>query len=106
WSQGPARQRGDEGLLRHARGARPQEEALHVGAARLAEAPAQRGHLAGDAARERSEEADPAAAWRTAQERAGRASVRAPRIHGAAEREPVTRPDRPVAMAGTREDRA
>ena len=35
-------------LLRHARGAGPEEEAVHLGAARLAEAAAGRGHFAGD----------------------------------------------------------
>ena len=42
---------------------------------------AQRGHLARNAARERPAQADPAAARRAAQERAGRAPVRAPRLH-------------------------
>ena len=41
----------------------------------------ERGHLARDAARERPEEADPAAARRAPQERAGRAPVRAPGLH-------------------------
>ena len=69
----------------------PQEEALDVGAARLAQAPDGRGHRAGNAARTRPEEAHPAAARRAAQERAGRASVRAAGIHVAA-RGPVTQP--------------
>ena len=43
----------------------------------------------GDAARARSQEADPAAARRAAQERAGRAPVRAARVHVAARR-PLT----------------
>ena len=41
-----------------------------------------------DVLRERDpEEADPAAAWRAAQERAGRPPVRTPRLHGAARRQ-------------------
>jgi MoxR-like ATPase len=54
--------RGAEGLLRRARGAGHQEEAVHIRAARLDQAAAERGHLARDAARERPAQADPAAA--------------------------------------------
>ncbi len=57
-----------------------EKEADHVGIARLAQASAQRGHLAGDAARARHEEADPSPAWRASQERAGRAPVREARF--------------------------
>ena len=60
-----------------------EEEAVDVGAARLAEAAAGRGHSAGGAAQQRQEGADPAAARRAAQERAGRPPVRARRVHGA-----------------------
>ena len=45
-----APQGSDGGVLRGARGAGPEEEALHLRAARLAEAPARRGHPAGSAA--------------------------------------------------------
>ncbi|MFK4722449.1 MoxR-like ATPase [Bradyrhizobium niftali] len=64
-------------LLRGARGAGPEEEALDLRAARLAEAAAQRGHERRAAPRTRPAQADPAAARRAAQERAGRAFVRA-----------------------------
>ena len=57
-----------------------QEEAVDLGVARLDQAAAQRGHLPRDAARERSAQAHPAAARRPAQERAGRAPVRAARV--------------------------
>ncbi len=69
--------RGVADLLRGARGAGPEEEAVDLGTAGLAEAPAQRGHDAGNAEGARSAQADPAAARRAAEERAGRASVRA-----------------------------
>jgi len=59
----------------------PEEEALHLGAARLAEAAARRGHSRRGAALQGPQDHHPAAARRAAQERAGRASVRAPRIH-------------------------
>ena len=71
-------------LLRGARRAGHEEEAVDLGAARLAQAAAGRGHHARDPARARSQEADPAAARRAAQERAGRAPVRAAGVHGAA----------------------
>ena len=64
-------------LLRGAGSAGPEEEAFDVGAAGLAEAAAQRRHHAGNAEGARSAQADPAAAWRAAEERAGRAFVRA-----------------------------
>ena len=73
-------------VLRDARGAGPEEEALDLRAARLAQAAAGRGHPARGAARARPRKADPAAARRAAQERAGRASVRAAGVHGAAGR--------------------
>ena len=78
--------RGAEGLLRRARGAGHQEEAVHVRAARLAQAAVERGHQPRDAARERPAQADPAAARRPAQERAGRAPLRAPGLHRPAAR--------------------
>ena len=59
--------------------------------ARLAQAPAGRGHRPRAVARARSEEADPAAARRAAQERAGRAPVRAAGVYGET-RGPLTRP--------------
>ena len=72
---------GAGGILRDPRGAGAEEEAVHLGAAGLAEAADGRGHpprrpaLAGPAQ-------DRAAAARSAaQERAGRASVRAPGVH-------------------------
>ena len=74
---------GARGVLRPARGAGPQEEAVDVRAARLAEAPARRGHSARGAAQQRQEDGHSAAARRAAQERAGRASVRARGVHGA-----------------------
>ena len=53
-------------VLLGARDARPEEEADHVRTAGLAEAAAQRGHLARDLARARPQEADPAASRRAA----------------------------------------
>ncbi len=79
--EGAAR-RGARGVLQPARSARTEEEAVDLRAPRLAEAAARRGHPAGGAAQQRQEGADPAAARRAAQERAGRASVRARRLHG------------------------
>src|SRR6202035_5094239 len=64
-------------LLRGPRGAGPEEEALDLGAVGLAETAAQRGHDAGNAQGTRSAQADPAAARRAVEERAGRAPVRA-----------------------------
>ena len=58
-----------------------QEEAIDFGAARLAEAPVERGHRSGTFARNRSEEAHPAARRRADQERAGHPPPRAPRLH-------------------------
>src|SRR5262249_54535186 len=80
--EGAAR-RGARSLLQPARCARPQEEAVDVRASRLAEAAARRGHSAGSAEERRQEVADSAAARRAAEERAGRAPVRARRLHGA-----------------------
>src|SRR4029077_17518121 len=72
-------------------------------AARLAQAAHGRGHLAGDAARARPEEAHSAAPWRADQERAGRAPVRTAGVHGATRR-PLKRAARqrarPLAFAG------
>ena len=73
--------RGDGGLFRGARGAGAEEEALDLGAARLAEAASRRRHPPRGTALEGSQDDHPAAARRTAQERAGRASFRAARVH-------------------------
>src|SRR5262249_5046987 len=73
---------------RDPRGAGTEEEALDLRAARLAQADHGRGHRPRDLARARPEEAHSPAARRAAQERAGRAPVRAPRLHGA-QREPL-----------------
>ena len=59
--QAGAGARGAAPVLRHARGAGPQEEARDLGAARLAEAADDRGHPAGSAARQGPEGGDPAA---------------------------------------------
>ena len=77
---------GAEAVLRDPRRSRREEEAVDLGTARLAQAPDGRGHRPGNPARARSEEAHPAAARRAAQERAGRASVRAAGVHGTARR--------------------
>ena len=79
-------------FLRRARGARPQEEALDLRAAGLAEAAAIRGYGPRNPARARPQEAHPPAARRPAQERAGRASVRADCVH-----EPAGRTVKPCA---------
>jgi MoxR-like ATPase len=77
--------RGAERVLRHPRGAGPEEEAVDLRAARLAEAADGRGHVRRIAARPSDPQAaDPAAARRAAEERAGRAPVRAAGLHGAA----------------------
>src|SRR5690606_565401 len=78
-------QGGARGLLPDPRNPRPQEEALHVRAPRLAQVAACRGHSAGGAAR-RHARGDPAALRGAPQERAGRAPLRAPRLHGAPHR--------------------
>ena len=75
--------RGAGGVLQPARGAGTEEEAVDLGAARLAQAAARRGHPARGPEEQRPEGADSAAARRAAQERAGRAPVRARRVHGA-----------------------
>ena len=64
-----------------ARGARAEEEALDLGASRLAEAAARRRHPARGAALQGPQDDHPAAARRAAQERAGRAPLRAARVH-------------------------
>src|SRR5690606_39064627 len=71
------------GILPDPRAARPEEEALDLRAARLAEAAGGRGHPARGVALAGQQERDPAAARRAAEERAGRAPVRAPDLHGA-----------------------
>src|SRR5690606_11904009 len=80
---------GDGSLLPDPRGSGPEEEAVDVGAARLAEAADGRGHSAGSAPLQGRDDGDPAALRRSAQERAGRAPVRAARVHVEARR-PVT----------------
>src|SRR5690606_15378645 len=99
-----------EGRARHLlpdpRDARPEEEALDVRAPRLAQAAAGGGHPARGAPVAGQQVRHPAAAWRAAQERAGRAPVRAPRVHGAAQSltAPARRPgarregDRPMTV--------
>src|SRR6185312_17535018 len=82
--QAEAGQRGAERLLPDPRSARPQEEAVDQRIARLAEAALERGRVARGAAREGPDQADPAAARRAAQERTGRASVRAAGVFGTA----------------------
>ena len=77
-------QRGAQAVLRDPRSPRHEEEAVDLGIARLAQALDGRGHRTGDLARARSQEADPASARRAAQERTGRAPVRAAGVHGAA----------------------
>jgi len=70
-------------LLRPARHSGPQEKTVDLRIARLAQAPARRGHPARGAAQQRQEDHRAAAVRRAAEERAGRAPVRARRVHGA-----------------------
>src|SRR5256884_5827751 len=72
--------RGAQAVLRNPRGSGDEEEAVDLGASRLAQALAGRGYRPRDVARARSEEAHSAAAWRAPKERAGRAPVRAARL--------------------------
>src|SRR5712691_10787099 len=76
-----AASRSARSVLRGARSARPQKEALDLGAARLAEASARRGHPARRPAGQGPQDHHPALARRAAQERTGRAPVRAPHLH-------------------------
>src|SRR6185369_3167395 len=85
-AQEVAAARGDGSVLRGARGARAEEEAFDLRAPRLAEAAPRRGHPCGSAAFEGPQDHHPAAARRAAEERAGRASLRAPGVHDAGER--------------------
>ncbi len=73
--------RGTDGVLRGARDPWPEEEALDLGAARLDQAAGGRGHPRRGAAQQRHEEDDPGAARGAAEERAGRAPVRAAGLH-------------------------
>ena len=66
---------GAQAVLRDPRSARHQEEAVDLGIARLAQAVDGRGHRPGDFTPARSQEADPAAARRALEERAGRAFI-------------------------------
>ena len=101
--------RGAEHLLSDSRRARSEEEAIDQRTARLAEAPDERRRAARGAAREGPDQADPAAARRAAQERAGRALVRTTGIFGAKREQELvlklsSRPS--VARAGTKRDAA
>jgi hypothetical protein len=74
---------------------RPEEKAFDLGAPRLDQAAGRRGHRPGSAALRRRESRDPAALWRAAQERAGRAPLRAARVP-----EPARGPTRLSAPRG------
>src|SRR5207249_2570271 len=91
---------GVEAFLRGARRAGAEEEAIHLRVARLAQAADGRRHRPGDLARARPEKADPAAARRAVEERAGRAPVRAAGVYGAA-RGPLLLPPIPDRRAET-----
>ncbi len=73
-----------EAVLRDPRRARHEEEAVDFGIARLAQTADGRGHRPGAVARARSQEADPAFAWRADQERAGCAPIRTAGVYGTA----------------------
>jgi MoxR-like ATPase len=73
-----------EVFFRTARSPRSQEKAVHQRADRLAQAAAGRRHSARSPARQGSQRRHSAAAWRAAQERTGRPSLRAPCLHGPA----------------------
>jgi MoxR-like ATPase len=77
--------RGDEDLLRRAQPARPEEEAQHLRAARLAEAAGGRGHPGRGAAKQGRQGRRAAAGGRPAEERTGRDAVREARLHAAAQ---------------------
>ena len=77
-------ERGARDLLQDARRAGPEEEAVDVRTARLAEAADVGRHRRRDAAREEPEQAGPSPAWRAAEERAGHPAVRTPGLPGAA----------------------
>src|SRR5260221_1630873 len=76
--------RSARGVLRGARGARAEEKALDLGAARLAEAAARRGHSARRPESQGPQDDHPAAARRAVEKRAGCAPVRASYLHVAA----------------------
>src|SRR5204863_9251207 len=80
--EGAARRRAKE-LLRRPQPAGPEEEAEHVRATRLAEAPRRRGHPARGAAEQGRQGRRAAAGRRAAQERAGRVAVREAGLHAA-----------------------
>src|SRR5262249_56334413 len=96
---------GAQAVLRDPRSAGNEEEALDLGAARLAQASAGRGYRPRNLARARPEEAHSAAARRAAQERAGRAPVRAAGVLGATRGTNVG-PDREAARHAGRLGRA
>src|SRR5438876_18071 len=81
--QARAAEGGAGGLFRAARRSGLEEKAVHLRAARLAQAAAGRRHPAGGATQQREEGHHSAAARSAAQERAGCAPVRARGIHGA-----------------------
>src|SRR5207247_9316290 len=76
--------RGARSVLRGARGARPEEKALDLRAARLAEAPARGGHPARRPEGQGPQDHYPAPPRGTAEERAGCASLRAAHLYVAA----------------------
>src|SRR5216117_3503941 len=73
--------RGARSVLRGARSARPEEKALDLRAARLAEAPARGGHPARRPEGQGPQDHYPAPPWGSAEERAGCSSLRAPHLH-------------------------
>src|SRR5260221_3936842 len=80
-----AASRSARGVLRGARGARLEEEALDLGAARLAEAAPRRGHPARRPESQGPQDHHPAAARRAIEKRAGCAPLRASYLYVAAE---------------------
>src|SRR6185369_14763855 len=83
-------------LLRRPQPAGPEEEAVDVRAAGLAQAAAGRGHPRRRAAIEGREGLDPAADRRAAEERAGREAVREADLHAAKQPLAATGPAEPV----------
>jgi MoxR-like ATPase len=88
--------RGAGGVLRNPRGAGSEEAAVHLGTAGLDQAAGGRGHPARGAAR-RPAQADPAAVRRVAEERAGRAPVRAAAVHVRRKKGLRTEPPAPLS---------
>src|SRR5262249_16953760 len=77
----------------------PEEEAVDLRAARLAQAAGGRGHPAGGLAEQGRQGRRAAARRRAAEERAGRLAVREARVHAAAQ---PMKPVQPVTLADTR----